>query len=172
MTTPDQNLTAAFGRENALELEAALRVIRHCLDQLSEEQVWWRPAESMNSVGNLLLHLCGNVRQWIISGVGGTPDTRERQKEFDERGPLAKADLLTRVEATVTEASEVVNTASEERLLSELRIQGFETTGLGAIAHTVSHFRGHVQEIVHMSRVLLGEAYEFNFVPKSPEQGA
>lgn len=172
MSASDQNLTVAFGREIALELAAATGIIGHCLRQLDDEQVWSRPAISMNSIGNLLLHLCGNVRQWIIAGVGGAADTRERQKEFDERGPIPKAELFSRVESTVLEASEVCKSVSEEQLLNRLRIQGFETTGLGAILHSVSHFRGHVQEIVHMSRAILDEAYEFHFVPKPPEQGA
>ena len=172
MSSRDSSVTAAFGRECALELASATGVIQHCLKQLSEEQVWARPCDSMNSVGNLLLHLCGNVRQWIIAGVGGAEDTRERQKEFDERGPIPKADLLAKLEATVQEASAVCESTSEETLLEPKRIQGFESTGLGAILHSASHFRGHTQEIVHMSRTLLGKGYEFAFVPKSTEQGA
>lgn len=172
MSIPDQNLTAAIGHEHALELSAAVGVMQHCLSQLSDKQIWSRPDDSMNSIGNLMLHLCGNVRQWIASGVGGAPDTRERQKEFDERGPIPRAELLSRIEATVQDATDVFTAVTPETLLVELTIQGFETTGLGAIVHSVSHFRGHVQEIVHMSRSVLGDAYEFRFVPKTPEQGA
>jgi hypothetical protein len=172
MSNPDQNLTAAIGHEHALELAAAVGVMQHCLSQLSDEQIWSRPDDTMNSIGNLMLHLSGNVRQWIVSGVGGAPDTRERQKEFDERGPISRAELLSRIEGTVQNASEVLNAVTLETLLADLTIQGFETTGLGAIVHSVSHFRGHVQEIVHMSRSILGDAYAFRFVPKSTEQGA
>ena len=172
MATSEQDLTTAAGRELALELAAAADVIHHCLRQLSEDQVWSRSDESMNSVGNLMLHLCGNVRQWVISGVGGAPDTRERQSEFDARGSVLKVELLSRVDSTVQEATEVLHAVSTETLLAGLVIQGFETTGLGAIVHSVSHFRGHVQEIVHMSRSILGDAYKFRFVPKTPEQGA
>lgn len=172
MPHSDSSVTAAFGRECSLELAAATGVIRHCLNQLREEQVWARSSDSMNSIGNLLLHLCGNVRQWIVAGVGGTADTRERQKEFDERGPVPKAELMSAIEATIEEASVVCESTSAETLLEPKRIQGFETTGLGAILHSVSHFRGHTQEIVHLSRNLLGDDYEFAFVPKSTEQGA
>jgi uncharacterized damage-inducible protein DinB len=172
MSNSNQDLTAAVGRELALELAAAAGVMHHCLRQLSEEEVWSRSDETMNSVGNLMLHLCGNVRQWVISGVGGAPDTHQRQSEFDARGSVSKAELLSRVDSTVQEASEVLNAISTETLLADLTVQGFETTGLGAIVHSVSHFRGHVQEIVHLSRSILGDAYEFSFVPKTPEQGA
>jgi len=172
MSTSNQNLTRAVGHENALELAAAVGVMQHCLSQLSEDQVWSRQSNSMNSIGNLMLHLCGNVRQWIVAGVGGAADTRERQKEFDARDSMPKAELLKKVGATVQEAAAVMKAVSQETLLAELTIQGFATTGLGAIVHSVSHFRGHAQEIVHMSRSMLGDTYEFRFVPKTTERGA
>jgi len=158
-------VASAFARESLLELTAATGIIRHCLNQLTEQQIWWRPDESMNSVGNLILHLGGNLRQWIISGVGGAADTRRRQLEFDERGPISGSQLLSEIELTVQEAGEVLGQVSGEMLLEERRIQGFETTCLGAVVHSVSHFRGHVQEIVHLSRTILGADYQFDFVP-------
>ena len=75
-------------------LDRCVIKIAHCLDQLSEEQVWWRPADSMNSIGNLILHLCGNMRQWMVAGIGGAADIRQRSAEFAERGPIPKAELL------------------------------------------------------------------------------
>ena len=83
MSATDNTLSNAVGKEVCEELDAALRLIKHCVNQLTDDQLWWRPSESMNSVANLLLHLCGNLRQWIVSGVGGAADVRERQKEFD-----------------------------------------------------------------------------------------
>jgi len=165
MSYPDSDVATVFCRESTRELSAATGIIRHCLNQLSEEQVWWRPDRSMNSVGNLILHLCGNLRQWIISGVGGAADTRRRQREFDERGPIPQSELLSGIEEAVQEASEVLCRVTGEALLEERQIQGFDTTCLGAVVHSVSHFRGHVQEIVHLSRTVLGADYEFDFVP-------
>jgi hypothetical protein len=75
-------LAAAVGTEAANELTSALGKIKHCLGQLSDEQVWWRPRPSLNSIGNLILHLCGNVRQWIVGGLGGAADSRDRPAEF------------------------------------------------------------------------------------------
>src|SRR5688572_6709918 len=98
------DLAAAVTTEANKELTAALVKIKHCLGQLNEEQVWWRPSESMNSVGNLMLHLAGNLRQWIVSGIGGANDTRNRPGEFAERGPIAKAELLRRLEQAVSDA--------------------------------------------------------------------
>ena len=97
------------GRNEACEeLDTALRLINHCVNQLTDDQLWWRPSESMNSTANLLLHLCGNLRQWIVSGAGGTADGRERQKEFDARSSAPKTELRARL-AGVCQRSEFVD---------------------------------------------------------------
>ena len=70
-----------------------------CLEQLSDDEIWWRPNEASNSIGNLVLHICGNMRQWIISGLGGAEDLRQRDKEFDERGPVARDALAGKITA-------------------------------------------------------------------------
>ena len=165
-------LASAFAAEAGRELTNAVGKIKHCLDQLTDAEVWWRPSESMNSVANLVLHLCGNVRQWIISGVGGVPDTRDRPKEFSERGNTPKAELLRLLEATVAEARQAINRASPAELLRVRTIQSFEGTGLGAVLHSVTHFWGHTQEIIHLTRTRKGDAYQFAWVPKTKEQGA
>ncbi|MBV9211777.1 MAG: DUF664 domain-containing protein, partial [Acidobacteria bacterium] len=82
--------------------------IERCLERLSDEQVWWRAGEQSNSIGNLLLHLSGNARQWIVSGVGSAPDARERQAEFDAQEGLTRAELLERVRQTLDEADAVL----------------------------------------------------------------
>ncbi len=165
-------LAAAVGTAAGHELTSALNRIKHCLDQLSNEQVWWRPSESMNSVGNLILHLCGNVRQWIVSGIGGVSDVRNRPAEFAERGRIPKDDLLRRLDAVVGEAKEMLSRLTPRQLLDVRPIQGFNVSGIAAIFDSVPHFRGHTQEIVHMTRSLLGDDYKFAWVPATPEQGA
>src|SRR5438105_15693479 len=101
-------LAAAVGNEAGKELTSAMRRIRHCLAQLSDEQVWGRSQPSLNSIGNVILHLCGNVRQWIVSGLGGTADVRNRSAEFAERGPIPKEELLQRLDQVVDEAKAVL----------------------------------------------------------------
>lgn len=172
MEATANDIAGTVVKEACDELDDAVRKIGHCLKQLNDDQVWWRPAASMNSIGNLILHVCGNLGQWIVSGVGGTADKRDRPKEFSERGPIAKDELLRRLDESVAEAKTVLANASTTALLKRLRIQSFDVTGIGAIFHSLSHFRGHTQEIVHMTRCQLGEDYEFAFVPKTPEQGA
>ena len=163
-------IAAAVGREAGNEMASALSRIKHCVDQLNDEQVWWRSQPAMNSIGNLLLHLYGNVRQWLVSALGGVPDTRNRPAEFSERGPIPKDELLRRLNAVVDEAKTVLNQQKAEQLLEVRRIQGSEESGLSALFHSVTHFRGHTQEIVHMTRLLLGDAYRFQWTPP-PEQG-
>ncbi len=172
MLPSPQQLTIATTNAAVEELDNAVNKIIHCLDQLSEEQVWWRPTESMNSIANLIFHLCGNVRQWIIAGVGGAEDTRNRPQEFSERGPIPKVELLRRLNTTVVETKVTLENVSPADLMQPHRIQGFEVTGVAAIFHSVSHFQGHTQEIIHMTRCQLGEEYRFDFVPKTPEDGA
>jgi hypothetical protein len=171
MITADQ-LAAAVGAAAANELTSALGKIKHCLSQLSDEQVWWRSQPSLNSIGNLLLHLCGNVRQWLVAGLGGAADIRDRPAEFAERGPIPRDELLRRLETVVGEAKQVLAELSADRLLEVRRIQGFEVTGLMTIFDSVPHFRGHTQEIIHMTRLQLGEAYKPAWTPTTPEQGA
>jgi hypothetical protein len=165
-------LAAALGSAAAHELESALQRIQHCLSQLNDEQIWWRSHSSLNSIGNLILHLSGNVRQWIVSGIGGAPDIRHRPTEFAERGPFQKAELLRKLEAVVADAKRALTRVTARQLVENRRIQGFDVTGLLAIFDSVPHFRGHTQEIVHLTRVQLGDAYQFAWTPTTPEQGS
>jgi hypothetical protein len=161
----DNGLAGTIGREMGDELTQALERIRHCLGQLSDEELWWRPAEGMNSIGNLLLHLAGNVRQWIISGLGGAPDDRDRAAEFAARTALPKADLLKLLEDTVAAAQQVMTRLSAADWQKQRHVQYFDVTGLAAALHSVAHFRGHTQEIIHMTRTLRGDAYQFAWKP-------
>jgi len=142
-------LATAVGTEAANELASALARIKHCLGQLSDKQVWWRSHPSLNSVGNLILHLCGNVRQWIVAGLGGAVDSRDRPAEFAERSPIPKEELLGMLEAVVGEARAVLARQTARQLLEARRIQGFDVTGLKANFDSVPHFRGHAGDHRH-----------------------
>src|SRR6516164_8058942 len=165
-------LAADVGKEAAHELASALGKIKHCLGQLNDQQIWWRSQPSLNSIGNLLLHLCGNLRQWIVAGLGGAADVRNRPGEFAEQGPIPRADLLHKLETVVREAQQVLGRMTARQLLEVRRIQGFDITGLTAIFDSVPHFRGHTQEIIHITRLQLGDSYRFAWKPATSEQGA
>ncbi len=165
-------IALAFQAAARDRLAKAVERIKHCLGQLDEAQVWYRPRESLNSIANLILHLCGNLRQWILAGVGGAADDRNRPQEFAERSPLSKAELIRRLEAVAQEADLVLARLTTAQWLEKRRIQGFEATVLSATWDSLTHLCGHTQEIIYITRLQLGEAYQFAWVPTTPEQGA
>jgi len=130
--------------------------IETCLDKLTMEQVWARGDENENAIGNLVLHLCGNVRQWIVSGVGGRPDIRNRDAEFEARGGVAVTELRERLRETVAEAAAVIRSVALERLTERLVIQNYEVSVLEAILHVVEHFSGHTGQIIFATKMLTG----------------
>ena len=143
------------------ELDAALGRIGHCVSQLTDEQVWSRERADMNSIGNLVLHLTGNVGQLIVSGIGGVADTRQRQSEFDAREPMSKADLVAGLTAVVGRAKVAFADAGDDVLCGPITVGKYDWTGMQAVIRCVAHFRGHTQEIIHMTRAIVGEAYQF-----------
>lgn len=138
--------------------------IERSVEGLFDDQVWWRPNDQSNSIGNLLLHLSGNVRQWIVTGLGGAADLRDRQREFDERGPVPLADLVARLRATVEEADRVLASLPPATLLETRRIQGSDVTALNAIYHVVEHFSMHTGQIILLAKTWKGDLgfYEFH----------
>ena len=171
MNASDSVTTAVVDQMERI-FDECLDVIRHCVGRLSDEQVWWRPLPAMNSIGNLLLHLEGNVRQWVISGVGDADDNRDRPSEFAQREPLVAAELLGKLEAVVGEAMVVLRKATAESLTAARRVQGFEVNGWHASLDSLVHFKGHTQEIVSMTRMQLGDRYKFRWQPQTVEEGA
>lgn len=160
-----------FVIESRRNLIAAHARIEHCLRQLTDEQLWWRPRPEMNAIGNLLLHLTGNVGQWIIASVENSDSGRNRPAEFAQRDPIAKSVLASHLTETVDRAAAAISSiTTAEALLAPRRIQGNDTCVLTAIYHSVSHFEGHAQEIISMTRQMLGEKYQFLWTPRTPEQ--
>ncbi len=139
--------------------------IARCLELLPEEQIWWRPHPTSNSVGNLVLHLSGNVRQWIISGLGGEPDRRERDQEFRERGPIPRRLLFDRLQNTVSEAVQILNKLTNRDLARRYSIQGLQVTGLEAVQHVTEHFAYHSGQIIYVTKLTLGRDLAFTRLP-------
>ena len=135
--------------------------IESCVGTLSEVQVWARGSESENAVGNLVLHLCGNVRQWIIAGVGGASDTRQRDQEFAARGAVAVSDLVERLRTTTAQAVAVLDQVTAERLADRVVVQDYEMSVLAAIYHVVEHFSGHTGQIIFATKMLTGSDLSF-----------
>jgi len=150
-----------FVRESQRTLDEAAGKIEHCVRQLTDDDIWWRPSEQMNSIGNIILHLCGNVGQWIVAGLGGAPDVRNRPAEFAERRAIPGDELLSKLRSVVDEAKAALQRCDAENLLRSRHIQHGEVSGLHAASHCVSHFVGHSQEITYITRMRLGPNYKF-----------
>ena len=150
--------------------EDFLPKIERCLEELSEEDIWWRPNEVSNSIGNLLLHLSGNVRQWIISGIGGAPDLRDRDQEFEQRAPISTERLLERLSATVREADAILAGLDPASLLEQRRIQGFDITVGEAVYHVVEHFATHTGQITLLAKLRLGKDLALTQLPEAPDE--
>jgi len=160
------NLTRAFlAQARHLLAQVYLPRIAACLRELSAEQIWWRPNPASNSVGNLVLHLEGNVRQWLVSGLGGTPDRRERDLEFAESGPILPRTLIARLRRAVTDAARVMDKLDDEALAKTYSIQGFRVTGLRAVFHVAEHFSHHAGQIILLTKSLAGKDLKFTHLP-------
>ena len=131
--------------------------IERCLEVLSDEDVWWRANEGSNSIGNLLLHLEGSTRAWIIGVAGGSHSLRDRQQEFDEREQIPRAELMSRLRQTLAEADEVLARLDVEVLLERRQARGEEVTVFLAVYHAVEHFSMHTGQIIMLSKMRSGE---------------
>ena len=127
--------------------------IRAAVERLSEEDTWWRPNEASNSVGNLMLHLAGNIRQWIVSGVGGAPDIRDRSAEFARRDPIPRDELVAILTEAVLEADAVLARTDPAGLNDRGAVQGRTVTTLQAIYHAVEHFGMHTGQILYIAKL-------------------
>ncbi len=125
----------------------------HCIYALPQSTIWSRSNAGSNSIGNLIIHLAGNVTEWIIGGVGGKPFERNREREFAQQTGASGADLLASLETVLREADTVLAGLTEADLERSIVIQGRETTVLGAIYHVVEHFAMHTGQIILLTKM-------------------
>jgi uncharacterized damage-inducible protein DinB len=131
---------------------------------LTDEQIWWRPNEASNSIGNLVLHLCGNARQWIVCGVGGAPSTRDRDAEFAQRGVIERDELVRLLRSTLADVESTLRdvTSRDPQVLLERRtIQGSNVDVLEAIFHVTEHFSMHAGQIIMLTKMLTASDLRF-----------
>ena len=133
--------------------EDYLPKIERSLELLTDEQIWWRANPQSNSIGNLLLHLSGNVRQWIVCSLGGAPDERDRDSEFAERHMIPRDELLARLKQTLSDADAALAKFDADKLLERHLIQGCDVTALAAIFHVVEHFSMHTGQIIMIAKM-------------------
>ncbi len=154
MTT---DITKKFIDESRAYLSTTyLPKLERCVEALGDEGVWWRPNEESNSVGNLLLHLDGSTRMWVVSVAGGVPVERDRQQEFDEREHIPRAELLEKLRRTLAEVDEVLARMDAAALLERRQSPWGEMTALEAVYHAVEHFSMHAGQIITLTKMRLG----------------
>jgi uncharacterized damage-inducible protein DinB len=148
--------------------------VRACVESLTDEQLWWRPNPSSNSVGNLLLHLNGNIRQWLIVSFNRLEDARNRPAEFNEPEQLPASVLIQRLEETMQHAAAVFSRLTEADLLARYEIQSYNVTGLDAVYQVVEHFGLHCGQVIYVTKMLrnadLGFYRELNKTGRSAEK--
>jgi len=135
--------------------------IERCLAELTDEQIWWRPNHESNSIGNLILHLCGNSRQWIVSGLGNNPDVRLRDQEFAQKEVIARDELLSHLRNTVAEVKTVLEGLHPQQLLQLRTIQGKNVDILEAVFHVTEHFSMHTGQIILLTKILTATDLHF-----------
>jgi uncharacterized damage-inducible protein DinB len=154
-------IAADFLNCSAEKLAELCGRIETCLGKLTPEQIWMRGTENQNAVGNLVLHLNGNVRQWILSGIGGLPNARDRDAEFAARSGTEPAALGKLLREAVDGALAILRSLPQERLAERKTIQGYDYTVLKAILHVVEHFSGHTAQIIFITKMVTGEDLGF-----------
>ena len=144
----------------SIEKKNTPKLIR-CLQEVTEEQIWMRPNPSSNSIGNLVIHLCGNMRQYIISGLGGRPDIRDRELEFSTRDGYSKKQLLDLLLGTLSETYEVLRGLDDERLLKTYAVQGSHYSGINIIIQVTEHYSHHTGQVIFWVKQVKGQDLGF-----------
>ena len=142
-------------------VEESMMKLQSCIEKLTLNQIWYRPNEHTLSIGNTLLHLNGNVRQYILAGLAGGEDTRQRSKEFSERSRISKEDLMSPLKETMQAVNQYLDQLDLENLTRIRPVQCFDETGVGILIHVVEHFSYHVGQVVYITKMLEGQDMGF-----------
>lgn len=136
-----------------LIIESTPRIIQ-CIEALSDEEIWYKHNDNTNAVGNLVLHLCGNVRQYLLSGIGRQKDVRERSKEFSEEGPIEKKYLIQWLQSLMEEVDELLGSIKVTDLIQDRKVQGFDENVVSILVHVTEHFSYHTGQITYYTKFI------------------
>ena len=148
------NLAIEFIAQSVYRIEINLPRIEKCINELSEEEIWKKPNGSSNSIGNLILHLCGNITQYIISGLGSKPDNRNRDREFAVKEGFTKTQLLEKITLVINESVSIIKNITEEDLIKSRSVQGYNLSGIAIIIHVTEHLSYHTGQITFWTKCL------------------
>ena len=147
--------------ESISRLKESHHKIVAALAILDESSIWWKPNENSNSIGNILLHLCGNLTQYILSGIGGLPDHRNRTEEFIHHTPIAKEELVQKLEAIMDSVYAVIDQCDDAELLKLRGVQCYQMTDVGILIHVTEHLSYHTGQIVYFAKWKTGRSMNF-----------
>ena len=140
---------------NALyRLDESTRMIHSSLAVLDDREIWKKPNAASNSIGNLILHVCGNMHQYIIAALGNSPDVRDRESEFSATPGFTAKQLLVLLQNKVNDVKETIEACTTETLLLKKNVQGFTFSGIGIIVHVVEHYAYHTGQIAFWTKIL------------------
>ena len=157
----ETELITAFKESALYRMDESTRMITLALNEVDEDQIWLRPNQKSNSIGNLILHLCGNITQYGISALGKLPDLRERDLEFAVLEGLSKEELLQKLVETVEKATKIIQNLPPEEFIRKRQVQAYNLTGIGIITHVVEHYSYHTGQIAFWVKLLTEEDLGF-----------
>lgn len=155
------NFKNEFVDQSILRLKENTSKIEICLQQLSEQEIWLKPNSASNSIGHLILHLCGNITQYILSSLGEQEDFRNRNQEFIADGILTKSELKEKLRSVLKESIELLRQLADEKLIKNHSVQGFDLSGIGIIIHVVEHYSYHTGQIAFYTKLLKNDDLKF-----------
>jgi len=160
---PEENVVSRAFLDRAVDflLSDYQPKIERCLERLTDEQIWWRANEESNSIGNLILHLCGNARQWIVTGLGAEPDARNRDAEFEQRDLIPRDELLALLRSTLADVERTLRRFDPTMVLELRTIQGNDVEILEAVFHVTEHFSMHTGQIILLTKLLTASDLHF-----------
>ncbi|MEO8512670.1 MAG: DinB family protein [Ignavibacteria bacterium] len=150
----NKSLLQEFAEQSIYHISLNYPRIETCLGELNEEEVWQKPNSSSNSIGNLILHLCGNITQYILSSLGGMADNRNRDSEFEATGGFSKHELLKKIKYVSESACAVIKDLTEEQLINKYEVQGYTSSGIAIIVHVTEHYSYHTGQITLLTKLL------------------
>lgn len=142
-------------------MDESITKITSSMELLDAEQIWYRPNDASNSIGNLLLHLNGNITQYILSTLGGKPDERQRSREFSERTKLSGFDLLQKLKTTIADATSLILKLREDQLIQNYSVQCYTETGIGVLIHVTEHLSYHTGQITYITKMVTARDLKF-----------
>ena len=158
---PNDSALAFLAQSRAFLRDEYVPKILRCLERLSDEDIWWRPNPASNSIGNLVLHLCGNARQWIIAAIEGQHDIRVRSAEFAAKSGFDGKTLASLLETTMKDVDAALADLDADALAEKRSVQGFDMTVLQAVYHVVEHFSGHMGQISYITKLRTAQGLQF-----------